>query len=66
MLGPDGEPANGWTRGVLRPRSMRDGRHFYVLKEGAEYGDDPEHALDLVPAEMFTLDGAERRAEGHG
>jgi hypothetical protein len=54
MLGPDGKPAGAYTRGLLRLREMRDGRHFYVLKEGAEYGDDPEHAFDLVASEMFA------------
>jgi hypothetical protein len=41
---------------------MRDGRYFYVLKEGAEYGDDPEHAFDLVASEMFS-DQNDRSAE---
>jgi hypothetical protein len=56
MLGPDGEPWGPFTRGVLRPRPMSDGRHWYVLKEGVAYGDDPEHAFDVVPGELIEGD----------
>ena len=66
MLGPDGKPAGTGTRGVLRLRPMRDGRHFFVLKEGAEYGDDPEHAFDLVAGEMFSDQSAPVAAEETG
>jgi hypothetical protein len=63
MLGPDGEPAGGWTRGLLRPRPMRDGRHYYLLKERFGWGAGPDDGFDRGLAEMFEGDPAAGAAE---
>ena len=56
MLGPDGQPASGWTCGLLRSRPVCDGRHYYLLKERFGWGAGPDEGFDRGLVEMFEGD----------
>jgi hypothetical protein len=51
MLAPDGSPCRAYTRGILRPRPVRDGERWLILKEAAVWGDDPGHAFSVPDPE---------------
>jgi hypothetical protein len=51
MLAPDGSPCRAYTRGILRPRPVRDGERWLILKEATVWGDDPRHAFSVPDPE---------------